>query len=322
MFDYRRIGTTEVRVTRVSFGSSSLGNLGKVVDPSEARAVLDCAWSAGIRYFDTAPHYGRGLSETRLGQFLSDKPRHSYTLSTKVGRVLTPGHQLEQADGFIRPAPNDVHYDYSAEGFERSLEGSRARLGVDYIDIVYVHDIGTYTHGANNDKHQAALLDSGLKYLSDLKANGRIGAYGLGVNENQVCIDVMRLCPLDVILLAGRWTFLDRSAEAVLVPLCRAAGTSIVVGGVFNSGILAVGAKPGAWFDYAPASQEVLSRVKELERVSTADGIELPHAALQFAMTRPEVTSVLIGTGRTLSLRRNLDMIAEPVSRAFAAANF
>ncbi|MFT4148868.1 MAG: aldo/keto reductase [Paracoccaceae bacterium] len=307
-----RIGRTDVAVTAISFGCSGLGNLYRKLEEGAAEAVLARAWNHGIRYFDTAPHYGRGLSEQRLGAFLRGRNREDYVVSTKVGRLLSPGPHLPEADGFVEPLPNAVRYDYTGDGIEASFEQSCQRLGTSRIDIVFVHDIGSYTHGADNARHMADLLGSGLDRLERLKRQGRIGAIGLGVNENEVCVDILRERPLDVILLAGRWTLLDRSAETALVPLCHEHGTSLVLGGIFNSGILATGAKPGATYDYAPASREILEQVTRLQNRAAAVGVSLATAALRFAMTRTEAASVLIGTSNVASLDRNLDAINAP----------
>lgn len=313
------IGATGVRVTEISFGCASIGNLYREVDEADAQAVLQTAWDAGIRYFDTAPHYGRGLSEMRLGRFL--KGRAGYTLSTKVGRLLSPAAApIAEADGYIRPAQNDMRYDYSGDGIEESLEQSFARLGVTRADIVYVHDIGDYTHGAANGAHMEAFLGSGYARLLRLKEAGRIGAFGLGVNECQVCLDVMDHGPLDAILLAGRLTLLDRSAEAALVPRCLDAGTSLVLGGVFNSGILATGPVPGATYDYGPAPQAVLDRVAALRSRAEAHGVPLATAALEFARRHPAAASVLLGTARPVSLARNLAALAQPFPAGAEAA--
>lgn len=302
-----RVGQTDLRVTKLSFGASSIGNLGQVVSDAAATAVLEHAWRSGIRYFDTAPHYGRGLSEARLGAFLSQHAPDTFVLSTKVGRVLSPGPELEEADGFVNPLPNRVRYDYSADGILESFEGSCARLGRSNIDILYVHDIGADTHGLDAGRgHLEDLLGSGFEALRNLKQAGRVKAIGLGVNETQVCLDVMSEEYLDVILLAGRLTLLDRQAEQDLLPLCRAKGTSLVLGGIFNSGILATGPKPGAWFDYAPASEDVLQAVTVLEEQARKVGLTLAEAALQFALRHPAASSVLLGTGKVRSLDRNL----------------
>ncbi len=300
------VGKTNVSVTSLSFGCASIGNLGGVVCDEDATAIMQYAWSAGIRYFDTAPHYGRGLSEQRIGTFLQSKPRDTYVLSTKVGRVLSPGTPMEEADGFMLPLPNAVHYDYSADGIRNSFESSCERLGTNRVEIVFVHDICGYTHGAAGAKHMEDLLGSGMLALRDLKQAGRIGAIGLGVNESQVCIDVMQHEKLDTILLAGRLTLLDREAEASLLDQCALQGTSLVLGGIFNSGILATGPKPGAWFDYAPASQDILDQVTALQARAEAVGLTLAEASLQFALNHPAACSVLFGTGKVCSLKRNL----------------
>ncbi|KEO58348.1 aldo/keto reductase [Thioclava indica] len=302
----RQIGSTNVRVSEISFGCSSIGNLYREIDEADAQAVLQAAWDAGIRYFDTAPHYGRGLSEMRLGRFLSGRP--DCVLSSKVGRVLSPAAApIARADGFINPAQNDVRYDYSGDGIEESFEQSCARLGRSHIDILYVHDLGADTHGAANVAHMEAFFGSGYERLVALKEAGRIGAFGLGVNESQVCLDVMDHGPVDAILLAGRLTLLDRSAEAALVPRCIDAGTSLVLGGIFNSGILATGPVEGATYDYGPAPQDVLDKVAGLQARAARFGVPLATAALQFGLHHKAAASVLLGTAKPSSLMRNLE---------------
>ena len=319
-FEARQIGKTDVRVSSMSFGCASIGNLYQEVSEEAAADVLQTAWSAGITYFDTAPRYGRGRAEARLGAFLKDKPRDSYVISTKVGRVLRPGDAPYEAEGFVNPLQNTVHEDYSADGFAKALEGSRARLGTDYIDIVYVHDIGTYTHGDDNPRHMEALCGSGMDYLIRQKEQGKIGAIGLGVNENAICLEIMQDYPLDAILLAGRLSLLDRSAEDVLVPQCLKAGTSLVLGGIFNSGILATGPIEGATYDYAPASAAILEATGTLQAKAESIGMSLAEAAIQFAQTHPAAASVLIGTAKATSLTRNLELATKPVPNGFAAA--
>ena len=313
-----RISKTDVTVTEVSFGCASIGNLYHAVTDAQAQEVIAAAWQEGIRYFDTAPHYGRGLSEQRLGNFLRNKPRDKYTLSTKVGRVLSPGHAMFEADGFIDPLPNNVRYDYSGDGIEASLETSLERLGTTMIDIAFVHDLGRYTHGTGNDIHMDAFLSSGYERLVQLKEKGRIRAFGLGVNENEVCLEVMQHGSLDVILLAGRLTLLDRSAEEQLTQKCRETETSLILGGVFNSGILATGPVEGATYDYAPASSEILAQVSSL--LATSERLDLPLAtsALLFAKHYDLTASVLIGTAKASTLRRNLAAFKASPPEAFA----
>lgn len=302
-----RVGQTDIYVTELSFGCSSIGNLGRVVDDESVYDVLDHAWNAGIRYFDTAPHYGRGLSEQRLGNYLASKSRDDYVISTKVGRVLSPGAQLPESDGFVQPLPNAVRYDYTAEGILESFEHSCELLGTSHIDIIFVHDIGDYTHGAvKGAQYLDQLLGSGFKALQDLKQAGKIGAIGLGVNETKVCMDVMQHERLDTILLAGRLTLLDRDAERGLLELCTEHDTNLVLGGIFNSGILATGPKPGAWFDYAPAPDHIMEQAKSLEVQAQNVGLTLAEAAVQFGLQHPSACSVLLGTGKVSSLERNL----------------
>ncbi|WP_424987048.1 aldo/keto reductase [Microbulbifer sp. S227A] len=312
-----RIGGTDVQVSALSFGCASIGNLYRAVSDDQARAVLHRAWDAGIRYFDTAPHYGRGRSEQRLGRFLSQYPREAYVLSTKAGRVLSPGAPLHAADGFVDPLPNAVRYDYSGDGLEASLEHSLDLLQTSHIDILYVHDIGTYTHGPDNAAHMEAFLGSGYERLVRLRERGRIRAFGLGVNENGVCLDVMRHGAIDVILLAGRLTLLDRSAEEELTAMCRAQGTSLVLGGVFNSGILATGPVDGATYDYQEAGPDIMRRVKDLHSKAQAMGVPLATAALHFAVRHPLAASVLLGTARAASLERNLAALQAEMPEEF-----
>ncbi len=312
-----RIGQTNVYVTDISFGCASIGNLYRTVSDAQVQEVLNAAWMAGIRYFDTAPHYGRGLSEQRLGLFLRNKVREEFAISTKVGRLLSPGASMAEADGFVDPLPNAVAYDYSGDGIEASLDHSCQLLGVTRVDIAYVHDIGTCTHGAANTGHIEAFLGSGYDRLVHLKEKGRIGAFGLGVNENQVCLDVMNHGPIDVILLAGRLTLLDRSAEDALVETCRGAGTSLVLGGIFNSGILATGPLDGAKFDYAPASAAICQQVTALQERAESLGLPLATAALHYAKRHPLAASILLGTAKTRSLERNLQALDSPITEGF-----
>ena len=314
----RRIGATALEVTEYSFGGASLGNLYHAVSPEDSDATLDAAWASGMRYFDTAPHYGFGLSERRFGDFLRRKPRDSYVLSTKVGRLLKPVPEDQVPKlGFVDPLPFKLEYDYSYDGIMRSVDFSYARLGLNRIDVLYVHDIGVYTHGVELTKlHMRQLLDGGLKALEELKTSGTIAAYGLGVNEVQVCLEIMRRAPIDCILLAGRYSLLDRSAEAELIPLCREKKTSLVIGGVFNSGILATGPVAGAHFDYGPASPEILAKVGAMAEIASDGGYPLAAAALEFPLHDPVVATVLVGTAKASSLTRNMDLLNTKVPGA------
>lgn len=289
---------------KLSFGCAALAGLYAPLARATALETLSAAWGAGLRRFDTAPFYGRGLSERRVGDFLRDQPRDDFVLSSKVGRVLTPKGTDFSPRGDL---PFDVRFDYTRDGFQRSLEDSFQRLGMTRVDIVYVHDIGRFAHGAANEAHLRDLLESGIPYLEELKAAGSIRGWGLGVNEVEVCLEVMDHFTPDEILLAGRYTLLDRTAEAELLPLCLERGTKLVIGGVFNSGILATGSTGGAHFDYMPADQDICMRVDEIEAACVRHGLTLAQAALNFAASHRTVSHVLIGTSKVSSLKRNLD---------------
>jgi D-threo-aldose 1-dehydrogenase len=314
----RRIGQTRLETTEVGFGGASLGGLYRSCPRETAMETLQGAWDAGIRYFDTAPFYGFGLSERRFGDFLRDKPRDDYVLSTKVGRLLRPVPEADVPDhSYVDPLPFAVDYDYSYDGIMRSVDFSYARLGLNRIDILFVHDIGVYTHGVEKTKlHFRQLMDSGLNALDELKSSGVIAAYGLGVNEVQICLDVMRQAPLDCILLAGRYSLLDRSAEPELLALCETQKTSLVIGGAFNSGILATGPVAGANFDYGPASPDILARVAGMQRVAEARGVPLAAAALAFPLRNPVVATMLLGTASPATLKRNLDLLSAKIPEA------
>ncbi|KUF10836.1 aldo/keto reductase [Pseudoponticoccus marisrubri] len=290
---------------RLAFGCGGLGGLYRPVGEAEAEAVLEAAWDAGIRYFDTAPHYGHGMSEHRLGRFLRD--REGWRLSTKVGRLLTPeADPPKVVNGFHSALPFRQHFDFTYDGIMRSVEDSHQRLGLNRIDILYVHDIGDPGAGTDTAEHRAQLLDSGVRALEALKASGTIGAVGLGVNTVEICEELIGRMPMDLILLAGRYTLLDRSATARLFPLAEAHGVRFVIGGVFNSGILATGPVEGAHYNYAPAPPEVLARTARLEAICAAHGVPLASAALQYPDRHPLVVSTLIGTGKVSSLTRNV----------------
>jgi D-threo-aldose 1-dehydrogenase len=306
----RKIGQTDLSVTEYSFGTAPLGGMYRACPREAAMETLEAAWAAGLRFIDTAPWYGFGLAERRVGDFLRDKPKGSYVLSTKVGRLQRPvPDDKVPSYGFVDPLPFDTDYDYSYDGIMRSVDFSYARLGLNRIDILFVHDIGVYTHGAErNAVYLRQLLDGGLKALDQLKSSGTISAYGLGVNEVPVCLDVMAEADLDCILLAGRYTLLDRTATAELLPLCEQKKTSLVVGGVFNSGILATGPVEGSHFDYMPATREVLDKVGAMEKIAQSQGLPLAAPAIQFPLQSPVVASVLLGTAKPSSLIRNMEL--------------
>jgi len=311
----RPLGNTGLELSTFSFGAAGIGNLYREVSREDTMATLETAWKAGIRYFDTAPHYGHGLSERRLGDFLRDKPKGSYVLSSKVGRLLKPVAEEDIPDhGFVRPLPFAVVHDYTYDGIMRSYQDSLARLGLNGIDILYIHDLEATTLGADYDRHFADFVEGGARALEELKASGAIKAIGLGVNEVPACLNLLARVPLDVILLAGRYTLLDRSAEAELLARCEETGTRLVIGGVFNSGILATGARPGATFNYVEASPDVMEKVQAMEVVAQSAGTTLAAAALHFPLRNSLVVSVLIGTAKPSSLLRNVELFDQTIA--------
>lgn len=289
----------------LSFGTASLGGLYHPVSTEEAHAVLQTAWDAGVRYFDTAPHYGNGASEHRLGDFLRDKT--DWVISTKVGRILTPdAHPPEVVNGFHSALPLKQHFDFSYDAIMRSVEDSFQRLGLNRIDILYVHDIGDPGAGTDTDHHRVQLMESGARALSQLKAQGIVSAVGLGVNTVEICEELLGQIEIDLILLAGRYTLLEQTAEDRLFPLLDKYGARLVIGGVFNSGILATGPAPGAMYNYEPAPQHILDKTAEIERLCNGHDTPMAAAALQFPARSEHVVSTLIGTSKPSSLTRNI----------------
>lgn len=287
-----RLGNSAVEVTELSFGAAAIGNLFRAVEPAEAAAAVDAAWDEGVRYFDTAPHYGLGLSERRLGEALRDRPRDSYALSTKVGRALDPlpGGGAAASDGlsegFAVPATHRRRWDFSAAGVRRSIEDSLQRLGLDRIDIAYLHD---------PDDHGEAAFREAYPELEKLRAEGVVGAIGAGMNQTAMLTRFVLDTDVDVVLCAGRHTLLDQTALTGLLPAAAARGRSVVVGGVFNSGLLA-DPRPGATYDYAAAPLNLLDRALHLKAVTESHGVPLRAAALHYPLTHPAVAGVLVGT--------------------------
>jgi len=283
----RRLGGSPVFVTELSFGGAAIGNLFTEVTDDDARAAVDAAWDGGIRTFDTAPHYGLGLSERRLGGALRHRPRDQYVISTKVGRLLRPGSPPygRDPDGFAVPADQIREFDFSADGVRRSLDASLGRLGLDRVDIVLIHD---------PDDHGEQAFREAYPALEKLRAEGAVQAIGAGMNQTAMLTRFVTDTDVDVVLVAGRYTLLDQSAADALLPAARERGVSVIAGGVFNSGLLAAPA-PGATYDYKAAPQALLARAQELELVCAGYGVPLRAAAARFPLTHPAVASVLIG---------------------------
>jgi D-threo-aldose 1-dehydrogenase len=305
-------------VSELGLGGAAIGNLYVPVDDASSRRALEAAWEAGLRLFDTAPYYGFGLSERRLGDALRGLPRSAYVLSTKVGRILrpAPGHSGEaERYGFCSPMPFEPAFDYSYDGIMRSHEASLHRLGLARVDVLLVHDLGTLTHGADHERHLSDFLGGGVRALEELRAAGRIAAVGLGVNEWQICAQVMDHVRIDCVLLAGRYTLLEQEPVAKFLPRCTAEGTSVIVGGAYNSGILATGTRSGGplHFDYAPAPPRIIERVKALEAVCDAHRVPLAAAALQFPLAHPAVAAVVIGAASAERVAQGVAAYHNPI---------
>jgi D-threo-aldose 1-dehydrogenase len=283
--------------------------------------MVQHAWDAGVRFFDTAPMYGHGLSELRTGHSLRWKRRDDYVLASKVGRVLTPARR-ESIDfrPWVDGAPFAMRFDYSYDGTMRSFEDSLQRLGLERMDICFIHDIDVFTRGAEQPEVFRQAMDGCWRALESLRSQGLVKAIGVGVNEWQVCHEALKQRDFDCFLLAGRYTLLEQDALEEFLPLCEQRGAAVVVGGGFNSGILATGARPGAKYNYAPAPETVLERVRRIEAVCAEHAVPLPAAALQFVVAHPAIPSFIAGTRTVEQLRQNLEWFTHPIPAEFWAA--
>jgi D-threo-aldose 1-dehydrogenase len=315
-FDAIRVGTTDVEITRLGFGSASIGGLFRPVDDDAAARTVDRAWDLGIRYFDVAPLYGYGTGERRLGSALKGRPRDSYVLSTKVGRLVRPTGVIPVGADIDRQAlegREDAYYadtdgrrivfDYSADGIARSLEESLERLGTDRIDLVFIHD---------PDDHWKAAIDDAYPALHRLREQGVIRAIGVGMNRSAMLARFAREAQLDAFLVAGRYTLLDQEALAELLPLCVERWISVLIGGVMNSGILA-DPRPGAHFDYGPVSPQVLDRARSLATACERHGVPLRAAAIQFPLAHPAVAGLIAGVRSTEHLDEYPTFMRQPI---------
>jgi D-threo-aldose 1-dehydrogenase len=300
-------------LTKLGLGCAPLAGLYRATTEHEARAVIDDAWALGLRYVDTAPYYGYTLAEHRLGAALRERPRDAFVVSTKVGRLMRPGGPVEPStDGWATPLPFRPYYDYTYDGVLRSHEDSLQRLGLAYVDILFVHDIGAVTHGGRAEHYWRQLTaGGGFRALMELRAEGRVRAIGLGVNECAAVQAAMDECELDCTLLAGRYTLLEQ-ASLPLLDACARRGNAIVVGGPFNSGVLAGNGK----FNYADAPPDVLARVDAMASSCREFGVPLQAAALQFPLAHPAVASCIPGSRNVLELRQNAAWFETPVPAA------
>jgi D-threo-aldose 1-dehydrogenase len=306
MWEKRQIGRTALKVTTLGLGTATMGGSRIRITQEQGQAIVTAAWEAGVRYVDTAPFYGVGAAERRVGDALRDKDRGEWVLSTKAGRLLRPKTDTAPSpDGRLSPMPFNVIYDYGYDGIMRSVEDSYQRLGLAKIDILYVHDIGVYQHGPElNAQYFAQLRDSGYKALEELRRTGVVSAIGIGVNEKAVLIDALGFGDWDVFLLAGRYTLLEQAPLDDLIPLCAERGTSLVIGGPLNSGILA---GRDTW-NYDTAPPEIVARVGRIAAVCKAHNVPLPAAALQFPLAHPVVAAVIPGPRNADEFNENLPL--------------
>jgi D-threo-aldose 1-dehydrogenase len=304
-----RGGSGPLDVSLLGFGGAPLGNLFNAITEEQADATLNAAWDCGIRLFDTAPFYGLGLSEERFGRALAARPREEWVLSTKIGRVLQDCAPEDIAQTqFVDTPSRKFRFDYSYDGVMRSHEASLKRLNQDRIDVLLVHDIDVWTHGSPEaaDTHVRQLFDDGgFRALDELRRSGAVGSIGGGLNEWEACEKLLRLGDFDCFLLAGRYTLLEQEALDSFLPLCQERGVGIIIGGPYNSGVLATGSIPGALFQYAPAPEPILEKVRRIEAVCRAHQVRLIEAALQFVLGHPTVVSVIPGANSPEQVRAN-----------------
>ncbi|MFK3736352.1 aldo/keto reductase [Massilia sp. TN1-12] len=302
-------------ITRLGMGGTGLGDMYHATSEDAAQAAVDASWDAGIRYFDTAPHYGAGLSEHRFGQALRRRPRDAYTLSTKVGRLLKPHPAGDIESPFVGTLPFKRVFDYTADGVRRSIEDSLQRLALGHIDIVYVHDLSPDYFGNEFDRNFAIAAGRGGAFegLVKLREEGVIKGWGLGVNTVEPCLRALQQSDPDIFLLAGRYTLMETTPLDALFPLCAQRGAGVVLGGPFNSGFLA----GGDHYDYAPATPDKIARRERLQQVAARHGIDLAAAALQFGLAHPVVAATIPGASSPEHAKRNAALMEVAIPAQF-----
>lgn len=315
-----KFGRVDLEVTAFGFGTAPIGNIFREIDEETSDGMVQTAWDAGVRYYDTAPMYGHGLAELRTGHSLRWKERDDFILSSKVGRVLKPARK---ADVDFAPWTNagrfTMEFDYSYDGTMRSFEDSLQRMNLESMDICFIHDIDVFTRGDDQPEVFKQAMDGCWKALSSLRDQGVLKAVGVGVNEWQVCHQALQQRDFDCFLLAGRYTLLEQDSLNEFLPLCEERGAAVVVGGGFNSGILATGAVDGAKYNYAPAPQDIMDKVKKIEAVCSDYNVPLPAAALQFVVAHPAIPSFIAGTRTVAQLQKNLEWFSHSIPSDFWA---
>ncbi|MHA4854587.1 aldo/keto reductase [Rhodococcus sp. MSC1_016] len=307
--DTKSLGRSGLELSAMGFGGAPIGNFLRPFTDVAAAAMINQAWDLGTRFFDTAPHYGRGLSEYRLGHSLRRRPREEYVLSTKVGRLVGPwANGLATDASYIDPSPFEAEFDYSYDGVMRSVEQSMQRMFTDHFDLLFIHDCDRFTHGDEQPAVFKQAMNSAYPALEALRDQGVVKAIGFGVNETAVCAAALKNTDADCFLLAGRYTLLEQDPLDELLPSCEERGVGVVLGGVYNSGILATGPVDGAKFNYTTAPRSILAKAAALEKICGNHNVPLPAAALQFAYAHPAVTSICIGARTLDQQQRNADL--------------
>lgn len=313
----RPLGRSGLKVTTLGFGGAPLGDLYAHIDEASALATVETALASGINLIDTSPLYGHGLSEHRIGAALRRSGRKDMVISTKVGRVAEPFAGRGNGSGYLGGLPHGLRFDYSYDGAMRSLEQSALRLGVDHIDVVLIHDVDVWTHGKDAiEERFAQAMDGAYRALDTLRAAGAVKAIGVGVNEAEMCERFARAGDFDTMLLAGRYSLLEQPGLASFMPLAQQKGIDLMLGGVFNSGILATGPVAGAKYNYQPAPPAILARVSALEAACARHGVPLRRAALQFPLGHPAVASLVMGAVRPQEVADQVDELSAPIPAA------
>lgn len=316
----RKLGRSALTVPILGIGCSPFGNRRRTVAEDDVRSAVDAAIAIGASYFDTAPYYGFGLSERRLGDAL--RAHDGYILSSKVGRLLRPDRSVKcgkARSGFFSPLPFSPVFDYSYDGVMRSYEASLARLGLARIDILLVHDVGEFAHGDAHEERFRELMDGGYRALDELRSHGDIAAVGLGVNEAAVCERALSAADFDCFMLAGRYTLLDPFGAGRLLAACEKKGVGVILGGPYNGGLLASRKERDAdlVYDYRAAPPDIVARLRAIERIGDALGVNVAAAALQFSLAHPAVTTVVVGLDRAQRVNATRDLLGAPIPAAF-----
>jgi len=301
------VATSRMRISGHGFGTAPIGNLYAEVGDDAAQMALDRALQLGMRYFDSAPFYGHGLAERRLGRALAGVPRDRFAVSTKVGRRIEsdPAQHAPISDGFAVCGSRAV-FDYSRDGIRRSFESSLARLGLDRIDILFLHDIGRLTHGDRHPQMLRQALDEALPAMAALRAQGAVRAIGIGVNEVEVCTELMPRFDLDCIMLAGRYTLFEQTAALPMLDEAHRRGVKVIIAAPYNSGLLGDPHGPGKTYDYAPAGEDTLKRAHEIYAICQEEGADVGAAALQFPLAHPVVCAVVAGMRNVMEVESTI----------------